>query len=322
MRRRHAADLTGAPSRARCARAVVLAVALLALPSGAAKAQTVDHPLEVACAPDSAAAVRTTRVQLAFEPTLGDSVRSRALLADVVRQWRTPPDLDVPPLTVWEPNNANWSFPPLTGRLEVIWDAAGAVLEVRHGPANAHQVTRPVILQALERARRAALAARRAATAPTDTGGTARRDAAGADRPAATGVRDTGEGSAPTAGALRDSATITLTARVRPVSDAVVVGAVDVAHLAPNSTAATISRPTPRYPPALIREGVEGYVDLAYIVRTDSSTTAIRVLASPHPALSEAAVASTAAARVAPATAGGCRVSSLVRQRVEFRLAD
>lgn len=275
-------------------------LALLLLPTATAAAQSLHHPLEVACAPGTSPAVRRTAVQLAFEPAGSDTVRSVALLTDVARQWAAPADYALPELAVWAPLGSNDAYSPLSQRVEVVWDGRRSLLEVRQGPSLGHRQTRPALNAALDRAVRLAFVA----AAPT----------AAAQNP--TPRTDAVESSS------RDSVSFYFTARETAVANAVVVGVQEVAHLVPEEPARLLRFPTPVYPKRMLADGVEGAVDLSYVVRPDSSATAFIVLASPDSSFSTAALQAATRSRSVPGTAGGCRVSSLVRQRVAFRLGE
>jgi protein TonB len=76
----------------------------------------------------------------------------------------------------------------------------------------------------------------------------------------------------------------------------------------------------PRYPEMLRQAGVSGEVELEYVVlesgRVDSAS--VRVLASTHPAFSEAAREALQRARFKPAHRGAGPVPVTVRQTLHF----
>ncbi|MDH3292339.1 MAG: energy transducer TonB [Gemmatimonadota bacterium] len=83
-----------------------------------------------------------------------------------------------------------------------------------------------------------------------------------------------------------------------------------------------ISAPLPKYPSMLRRAGIEGYVNLRYIVLTDGTVdpTSIVVVESSHAQFEQAAVRSVREARFRPGRMRGTPVRVLVEQRITFTL--
>lgn len=84
-----------------------------------------------------------------------------------------------------------------------------------------------------------------------------------------------------------------------------------------------INRPAPRFPPVMASAGIEGTVDLQFIVDTDGNVepASIKILASSNKAFEEPARESTLKSKFKPAKFKGTPVRQLVQQRVRFSLS-
>jgi TonB family protein len=82
-----------------------------------------------------------------------------------------------------------------------------------------------------------------------------------------------------------------------------------------------VEQPEPRYPASLAAAGIEGRVELEYVVDTTGQVVpgSIRAVASTHPEFEAAARASVLATRYRPARLQGRLVRQLVRQALGFR---
>ena len=80
--------------------------------------------------------------------------------------------------------------------------------------------------------------------------------------------------------------------------------------------------PQPVYPPALKAAGVEGQVQIAYVVGSDGHVEpeSISVVSSDHPLMSESVRVSLRAAEFRPGMVRGVPVRTLVRQTIRFSL--
>lgn len=78
----------------------------------------------------------------------------------------------------------------------------------------------------------------------------------------------------------------------------------------------------PAYPPAMRAMGVEGEVEARVAVMADGSVGGARLVASSHPAFTEAARDALRSARFHPARRAGRVVPSWVGLRIRFRLDD
>lgn len=80
--------------------------------------------------------------------------------------------------------------------------------------------------------------------------------------------------------------------------------------------------PQPVYPPALKAAGVEGQVQVAYVVDSDGHVEpeSIIVVSSDHPHMSESVRVALRAARFRPGMVRGTAVRTLVRQTIRFSL--
>jgi protein TonB len=80
--------------------------------------------------------------------------------------------------------------------------------------------------------------------------------------------------------------------------------------------------PLPKYPSMLRRAGIEGYVNVRYIVLTDGTVdpASIVVVESSHAQFEQAAVRSVRQARFRPGRVRGTPVRVLVEQRITFTL--
>jgi TonB family protein len=85
---------------------------------------------------------------------------------------------------------------------------------------------------------------------------------------------------------------------------------------------AVLHQPAPRYPAALASAGVDGRVELEYVIDTLGRVEpgSLRTIGSPHPALADAARESVLASRYRPARLRGAAVRQLVRQAIVFRV--
>lgn len=83
-----------------------------------------------------------------------------------------------------------------------------------------------------------------------------------------------------------------------------------------------IYAPLPKYPSLLRRAGIEGYVDVRYIVHTDGTVVpaSIVVVESSHAQFEQAAVKSVRQALFRPGRMGGIAVRVLVEQRIMFTI--
>jgi protein TonB len=81
-----------------------------------------------------------------------------------------------------------------------------------------------------------------------------------------------------------------------------------------------LSCPRPSYPPAAVRYGLEGDVEVEIVVDEKGRVTVARAL-SGHSALREAARKAALGWRYAPATRDGVPVASTRRVPVQFRFA-
>jgi TonB family protein len=75
------------------------------------------------------------------------------------------------------------------------------------------------------------------------------------------------------------------------------------------------------YPPELFAAGIGGRVELEFVVGADGRVipASVQIVSAPHPALADAATRSIRETVFRPATAKGCAVPTLFRQRMNFR---
>ena len=83
-----------------------------------------------------------------------------------------------------------------------------------------------------------------------------------------------------------------------------------------------LHQPTPVYPPAARKRGMEGDVTLQYVIDENGRVQAasIRVLEANYEDFVDAAVATIVASEYTPARVGVCPVKSLVQQQIRFRV--
>jgi TonB family protein len=87
--------------------------------------------------------------------------------------------------------------------------------------------------------------------------------------------------------------------------------------------AVMVSPPVPRYPAALQTAGIDGRVDLEFVIDTAGRVepSSLRVLESTHPAFEAAAREALARASFRPARLGSHPVRQLTRQAIRFTTA-
>src|SRR5690606_38563410 len=89
----------------------------------------------------------------------------------------------------------------------------------------------------------------------------------------------------------------------------------------PSADAAYLNNPPPQYPPAALRNGWQGTVQLRVLVRPDGSPAQINVeKSSGKKALDDAALAAVKDWRVAPAKRGDTPIEGWVSFPIEFNL--
>jgi protein TonB len=77
----------------------------------------------------------------------------------------------------------------------------------------------------------------------------------------------------------------------------------------------------PRFPPAAVRQGVEGVVVVEFTVLPDGTATEPKIVSGPS-VFYEAVLAAVPSWRFVPATQGGKKVRSRMTKKVTFRLED
>jgi TonB family protein len=77
------------------------------------------------------------------------------------------------------------------------------------------------------------------------------------------------------------------------------------------------------YPADALRRGVEGWVDVSYVITAEGKVTTIKVLdSSPKNVFDVAATRALARMRYKPATQGGKSIAASTKLRISFRLSS
>lgn len=83
-----------------------------------------------------------------------------------------------------------------------------------------------------------------------------------------------------------------------------------------------IRRPQPLYPPALKRSGIEGTVQVMFVVRSNGTVSNIEIERATQPEFAESVVKSVRKWRFEPGRKDGQAVHTRVRQAIPFRISQ